>query len=137
LEKRAVELRRPRNRAKKIIFRRPSPQWRPNPCSDIRAGEGAGQNWVRRNVRFWRAKRASSKTPMSPGSRQARSRVPTTALLVSNAELTKVLMATVRSFSHLNIICTKGADDMSDDEWISYSHWGMFTLERKSSRQPN
>jgi hypothetical protein len=25
---------------------------------------------------------------------------------------------------------------MSDnDEWISYSHWGMFTLERKSSRQ--
>jgi hypothetical protein len=29
---------------------------------------------------------------------------------------------------------TQGADDMSDhDEWISYSHWGMFTLERKSS----
>ena len=25
---------------------------------------------------------------------------------------------------------------MSDhDEWISYSHWGMFTLERESSRQ--
>jgi len=37
--------------------------------------------------------------------------------------------------SYLNIICTKGADDMSDhDEWISYSQWGMFTLERKSSR---
>jgi len=33
-------------------------------------------------------------------------------------------------------ICTKGADDMSDhDEWISYSHWGMFTLERKFSGQ--
>jgi hypothetical protein len=29
---------------------------------------------------------------------------------------------------------TKEADDMSDrDEWISYSHWGMFKLERKSS----
>jgi hypothetical protein len=43
-----------------------------------------------------------------------------------NAELQKVLMV------------TKGADDMSDhDEWISYSHWGMFTLERKSSRQSN
>jgi hypothetical protein len=28
---------------------------------------------------------------------------------------------------------TQGADDMSDhDEWISYSHWGMFSLERKS-----
>jgi hypothetical protein len=27
---------------------------------------------------------------------------------------------------------------MSDhDEWMSYSHWGMFTLERKSSRQSN
>ena len=38
--------------------------------------------------------------------------------------------------SYLNIMCTKGADDMSDnDEWISYSHWGMFTPERKSSRQ--
>jgi hypothetical protein len=38
--------------------------------------------------------------------------------------------------SYVNIICTKGADDMSDhDEWISYLHWGMFTLERKSSRQ--
>ena len=37
--------------------------------------------------------------------------------------------------SYLNITCTKGADDMSDhDEWISYSQWGMFTLERKSSR---
>jgi hypothetical protein len=25
---------------------------------------------------------------------------------------------------------TQGADDMSDyDEWISYSHWGMFPLE--------
>ena len=23
------------------------------------------------------------------------------------------------------------------DEWMSYSHWGMFTLERKSSRQSN
>jgi hypothetical protein len=24
----------------------------------------------------------------------------------------------------------QGADHMSDhDEWISYSHWGMFTLE--------
>ena len=48
----------------------------------------------------------------------------------------KALMVTVRL--SLNIICTKGADDMSDhDEWISYSHWGMFTLERKSSRQSN
>ena len=29
---------------------------------------------------------------------------------------------------------TQGADHMSDhDEWISYSHWGMFTLGRKSS----
>jgi hypothetical protein len=48
---------------------------------------------------------------------------------------------------HLNIVRTTGetdvvliandkygADDMCDyDEWISYSHWGMFTLERKSS----
>jgi hypothetical protein len=26
---------------------------------------------------------------------------------------------------------TQVADDMSDhDEWISYSHWGMFPLER-------
>ena len=34
--------------------------------------------------------------------------------------------------SYLGTICTKGADDMSDhDEWISYSHWGMFTLEPK------
>jgi hypothetical protein len=42
----------------------------------------------------------------------------------------------VRLSLNLSIICTKGADDMSDrDEWISYSHWGMFTLERKSSRQ--
>jgi hypothetical protein len=33
---------------------------------------------------------------------------------------------------------TKGAYDMSDhDEWISYSHWGMFTLEREFSRQSN
>jgi hypothetical protein len=40
--------------------------------------------------------------------------------------------------TYLNIICIKGADDMSDhEEWISYSHWGMFTLERKSSRQSN
>jgi hypothetical protein len=45
-------------------------------------------------------------------------------------------MVTVRLSLNLSIICTKGADDMSDhDEWISYSHWGMFTLERKSSRQ--
>jgi hypothetical protein len=29
---------------------------------------------------------------------------------------------------------THGADDMNDhDEWISCSHWGMFTLGRKSS----
>jgi hypothetical protein len=28
----------------------------------------------------------------------------------------------------------QGADDVSDhDEWISYSHWGMLTLGRKSS----
>ena len=40
--------------------------------------------------------------------------------------------------SYPNIIRKKGADDMSDhDEWISYSHWGMFTPERKSSRQSN
>jgi hypothetical protein len=40
--------------------------------------------------------------------------------------------------SYVGIIRTKGAHDMSDhDEWISYSHWGMFTLERKSSRQSN
>jgi hypothetical protein len=45
---------------------------------------------------------------------------------------------TDQSEPYLNIICTKGADDMSDhDEWISYSHWGMFTLERKSSRRSN
>jgi hypothetical protein len=32
-----------------------------------------------------------------------------------------------------NVIDAQGADDMSDhDEWISYSHWGMFTLGRKS-----
>jgi hypothetical protein len=55
---------------------------------------------------------------------------------VSNAELKKVLMVTVRLSLNLSTIYTKGADDMSDhDEWISYSHWGMFTLERKSSRQ--
>ena len=30
---------------------------------------------------------------------------------------------------------TQGADDMSDhEEWISYSHWGMFPLEPKSSK---
>jgi hypothetical protein len=30
---------------------------------------------------------------------------------------------------------TQGADDMNDQEnWISYSHWGMFRLERKSSK---
>jgi hypothetical protein len=29
---------------------------------------------------------------------------------------------------------TQGADDMSDhDGWISYTHWGMFALGRKSS----
>jgi hypothetical protein len=29
---------------------------------------------------------------------------------------------------------TQGADDMGDhDEWTSYSHWGMFLLERQSS----
>ena len=45
--------------------------------------------------------------------------------------------AQARTNKH-DAICTKGADDMSDhDEWISYSHWGMFTLERKSSRQSN
>jgi hypothetical protein len=32
------------------------------------------------------------------------------------------------------VIDAQGADDMSDhNEWISYSHWGMFTLGRKSS----
>jgi hypothetical protein len=58
--------------------------------------------------------------------------------MVSDAEL-----RTKESFngdgtgvSYLSIICTKGADDMSDhDDWISYSHWGMFNLERKSSLQ--
>jgi len=25
------------------------------------------------------------------------------------------------------------ADDMSDDKWISCSHWGLFPLERGSS----
>jgi hypothetical protein len=48
---------------------------------------------------------------------------------------------------HLNIVRTTretdvvqivndgyGADDMNDhDEWVSYSHWGMFTPERKFS----
>jgi hypothetical protein len=30
---------------------------------------------------------------------------------------------------------TQGADDMSHhDEWIGYSHWGMFPLELKSSK---
>jgi hypothetical protein len=30
---------------------------------------------------------------------------------------------------------TQGADDMSDrDEWISYSHWGMFLTGRKHSK---
>jgi hypothetical protein len=30
---------------------------------------------------------------------------------------------------------TQGADDMNDHEkWISYSHWGMFRLERKPSK---
>jgi hypothetical protein len=29
---------------------------------------------------------------------------------------------------------TQGTDDMNDhDEWISYSHWGMFALERNSN----
>jgi len=55
-----------------------------------------------------------------------------------NAELKKVLMVMVAVVSYLSIMCTRGADDMSDhDEWITYSHWGMFTLERKSSRQSN
>jgi hypothetical protein len=40
--------------------------------------------------------------------------------------------------TYLDIVCIKGADDMSDhDVWVSYSHWGMFTLERKSSRRSN
>jgi hypothetical protein len=40
--------------------------------------------------------------------------------------------------TYLNIVCIKGADDMSDhDEWISYSHWGMFALEHTSSRRSN
>jgi len=57
---------------------------------------------------------------------------------VSNAELKESFNGDGAVVSYLNIICTKGADDMSDhDEWISYSHWGMFTLERKSSRQSN
>jgi hypothetical protein len=52
--------------------------------------------------------------------------------------LSKEYLDTAQGVSYLNIICTKGADDMSDhDEWISYSHWGMFTLERKSSPQSN
>jgi hypothetical protein len=30
---------------------------------------------------------------------------------------------------------TQGADDMSDhDEWISYSHWGMFPAGTKYSK---
>ena len=30
---------------------------------------------------------------------------------------------------------TQGADDMSDhDEWISYSHWGMFLVGTKYSK---
>jgi hypothetical protein len=57
---------------------------------------------------------------------------------VSNAELKKGLMVTVRLHLIQTFICTKGADDMNDhDEWTSYSHWGMFALERKSSRQSN
>jgi hypothetical protein len=57
---------------------------------------------------------------------------------VSNAELKKVFDGDGTVVSYLNIICTNGADDMNDhDEWISYSHWGMFTPERKSSRQSN
>jgi hypothetical protein len=45
-------------------------------------------------------------------------------------------MVTVR-FS-LTLSAQKGVDDMNDhDEWISYSHWGMFALERKSSRPSN
>jgi hypothetical protein len=32
---------------------------------------------------------------------------------------------------------TQGADDMSDhDEWISYSHWGMFLRERNIRNNP-
>jgi hypothetical protein len=47
-------------------------------------------------------------------------------------------MVAVPVVYYLDIISTRGADGMSDhDEWISYSHWGMFTLERKSSRQSN
>jgi hypothetical protein len=47
-------------------------------------------------------------------------------------------MTKVRLSLTLSIICTKGANDMSDhDEWSSYSHWRMFTLERKSSRRSN
>jgi len=32
----------------------------------------------------------------------------------------------------------EGADDMNDhDEWISYSHWGMFALDKSSDlRRP-
>jgi hypothetical protein len=30
---------------------------------------------------------------------------------------------------------TQGADELNDhDEWISYSHWGMFPTATKSSR---
>ena len=78
--------------------------------------------------------RRSSAAPALGAVRARQLRGMIGALPVSNAELKKVLMVTVR----LSLICTKGTDDMSDhDEWISYSHWGMFTLERKSSRQSN
>jgi hypothetical protein len=57
---------------------------------------------------------------------------------VSNAELKESFNGDGAVRCYLSIICTKGADDMSDnDEWISSSHWGMLTLERKSSRQSN
>jgi hypothetical protein len=40
--------------------------------------------------------------------------------------------------SYLDMIWTRGADDMSDHEkWVSYSHWGMFALKQKSSRPSN
>jgi hypothetical protein len=54
---------------------------------------------------------------------------------VSDAELKKVSMVTVR-LSFIQTSSEKRAHDMND-QWISYSHWGMFTLERKSSRPPN
>jgi hypothetical protein len=57
--------------------------------------------------------------------------------LMVSARLQRIYNITTSEIDVVQIVNDKcGADDMSDyDEWVSLSHWGMFSLERKSSNQ--